>query len=233
MTLTRALTRPLRRELVYVDSSVPPEYPEVVNVTSRTSANNTSHSVTLGDTYDAGDLILIITAGDGFSGGVTSTADTSWIKIAEWFNDAGTCIYKKKAVGDEGGATVTFTTPASEYVAAQIWRISPWSGSLNDVVVGTLETGTSYHPDPPSLTSGFGGKRTLWIATCTTSTASALVGPPDGYSAAIESGALGTGNAQVRSAWKKSTNNVEDPGQFTGGSTALWCATTLAIKGVG
>jgi len=191
----------------------------------------TSHAVAMPATVNAGDgLVAIIT----FDGSPTVTTPQGWYRL--YLEANGTALtgaaYARVATGSEGGTTVDFVTSVAETAAAQVYRISNFSGSLAGIIagaVGEITTGTT--ADPPSLSTPWHAAETLWLATCHTSTTQTVSSGPTNYTNLTQTtSGSGTTHAQCITARRNNLVETEDPGVFTlSGSGSSKVYNTIAI----
>lgn len=156
-------------------------------VTSRSTANATSHTVTLPDAMESGEWILVILGSDG--SGVTFTPPNGdWEEVLAHpnLNTVSVAAFVKVAVGDEDNSTVAFGSSASERVVAHAYRISspPTSTAC---VVGTA----GYCPlAVPSLRWSHGARDTLFIAGTAASASGAISSAaPTGFASEVKNSA--------------------------------------------
>lgn len=221
------------------NATAPPSGLTVESVTpSQYITNVTSHPISMPGTVSAGDLLLAII---GWDGSAPITLPTNWTEKQVAFNvsSAGCTLgfYAKSADGTEGGTTVDFVTSATERMAARVYRVTGWSGSVtNDIVIGSASGSSSNaSPNPPSLTSGFGSVSTLWFAVGCVSGTGDMTGYPANYgyapAAAFKTGQTGTtADAQLSSVHRLLTAASEDPAAFTLSVASPCVANTAAVR---
>lgn len=198
--------------------------------------NGTAPTFTFPATCPAGSLVLFIAATDN-TAAFTEPAGTTGIVNANISATHRTCIFGKVAAGTEGGTTIDGTLAASEAMTYVALVIEDWHGSLDGVEVSTGASGSSYNPDPDSLTPTWGAEDTLWLAYYTADYAdhTATAWPTDYADNQItvaHSETLG-GRQAIAVASRELAATSADPSTFTYGGTASnldWAAGTIAIR---
>jgi hypothetical protein len=184
-----------------------------------------------------GDLLLcFITYMKTPSGSFTLVTPSGWTKL--WDEVIQTRVrgagFAKIASGGEGGTNVDFATSvAVSAIAAQIYRVTNWYGSLSGVAVGTAAVATTANPNPPPLTHGWGAARgTLWFVACSSGPAGfAVTFYPSNYGNGDARNELTGGDfATINTARRQFQAASDDPGAFTLGSTDGAIAQTVAIR---
>ncbi len=206
--------------------------PTVTSITGSTfNSDVLSHAVSMPATVSTGDLLLVIFTNDGDA---TVTTPTGWVRL--WSNANGSALrgtaYARVSRGTEGGTTVNFITSAAEQAAAQVYRVTDWSGTLSGVVAGDSGQITSGSTvDLPSLTPYFGQADTLWLGVMHTSTAQTVSSAPPSYTNLTQtSSSSGTSGAQAVSSRRILDAATEDPGIYTmSGTGASKVYNTIAI----
>ena len=189
-----------------------------------------SYAADLPATVNKGDLLLVHWACRG--GGGRSISTVGWTEIQ---NTAGTPVHligKRLADGTEGSGTVAMSQGTSRG-AAQVYRITNWVGALSGVEIGTLGSGVSDSPNPPSLTASWGALDNLFIT---------FVGGQDddatvsSYSTNYTDGTatLGGGGGNLSGAVYSSRRELaaatDNPGVYTLSESEGWHANTLVIQ---
>lgn len=211
------------------------QFPVVAGTNTSASTDNVStHNVALPSNIQNGDLLLIFWADRDNSS--TVTIPNGWTQL---YNQV-TSNYRRLAMyriadGTEG-AIQQVTTSNTERSAHNSYRISAGTYTGNPVA-GTVATGTSANPNPPSLTSGFGAVPTLWIAAAHSASNSTYTAIPTNYSNLIQ---INTGTDQgndqryatMGTARRTTSTATEDPSTFTiSQGSQIWGANTVAIRG--
>lgn len=159
------------------------------------------------------------------------TVPAGWTAL---YNQAGggnlrVCAGIYKVASGSEGASVTVTWSRAVTIAAVAFQVSGYTGTPVD---GTLATGSSTAPNPPSLTSGFGSVDTLWLAIAGDMGGSLPSAIPANYSSVGTSTGTGPNPESYLAVASRNLNaSSEDPGTFTI-SSAQWGANTVAIQGV-
>lgn len=190
---------------------------------SEEAGATTSHGVDLPAGVQNGDLIIL-----SFStpANETITWPGGWTRFANQVATPDLEIAYKVASGE--GASITVTTAGTVLSEHTAYRIQGYSGIPE---AGTLATGDSEFPNPPSLTPSWGNKKTLWIAIAAQAgTGTAFDSAPSNYTNLTE---IGTGGHIIGSAERQREIATEDPGTFdlnnTGGP---WATNTIAVQGI-
>lgn len=191
--------------------------PVIESVTETAFAlDATAHAVSMPATVNAGDCLI---AGITVDGAPTITTPTGWKRYYSNANgtDLKGAMYAKVADGTEGGTTVNFATDSAENMAAQVFRISNWNGTLAGIQVGTsAQTSTGTTVDLPAVTFYWGSSNTLCIGMCHSSTSQTVSSSPTDYTSSLRtSSADATTGAQIITARRSVTAASEDPGVFT------------------
>lgn len=135
----------------------PPTLSVVQFVSSSDQSFNTTNHVVLPSGITAGNTLLLILS---IALDRTITVPSGWDLVATYAHETDngdTHIYRKTAVGDEGGTTLTFTTNQSVKSAYSVYEL--------DLGVGSIETAaTATSMDPPLLTPTGGTREYVWIA---------------------------------------------------------------------
>lgn len=197
------------------------EMPEVLGRSSGNSGatDTTSHSITLPNGIEKGDLLLIVFSVDGSP---TASIDTgNWTKLSQASNSTTVtgAIFWKFA---EGGDTATITTSSAEqssYVAFRIGR--------GGIPVGANANGSSTNSNPPSYTATSGADF-LWLASRSGDGTVTATAAPVGFTNLQTQTASGSNGTTTNTAERYSANTTWDPGTFTS-ETEQWVSYTVAI----
>lgn len=207
-------------------------YPVIESVTQSTFAvDATSHAVTMPATVNVGDGLIVILTTDGSP---TITTPTGWKLLYSEANGSALtgAAYAKVARGTEGGTTVDFVTSVAESVAAQVYRISNWNGTLAGIQAGTVgEITTGTTADLPAVTAYWGSSKAIWLGTLHTSTSQTVSSAPTNYTNLTQtSTGTATTDSQCITARRSLEAASEDPGVFTmSGSGASKVYNTISI----
>lgn len=206
-------------------------FPEVLSRdTSVETGEETSHSVDMPATVDAGDLLVIIF-------GTEDGSSIAFGTFTEIFDEdsAGAAklgIAYKQADGTEDGGTETVTTGATTQSAHIVYRITGHVNPATQAPEVSLDAnGSSSAPDPNSLTPTGGSKKYLWLAAMACdldTTAGSISGFPTNYTNGTEINS-GSDGAMTGGAERQLKTVSEDPGAFTIHETRFWIAATIAI----
>jgi hypothetical protein len=189
----------------------------------------TNYSAPLPSSITSGELLLLFVAAG--AGGARTVSVSGW---SELFNSIGSgslrrlaCFYKV-ATGSEG-ASVTVSGSNSSFWASTCYRISGYQGTPE---AGTIATGSSASPNPPSLSPSWGSAKTLWFAVAGKDAggSSDFSGAPTNYDNIIQNGGTGSGNhAAIATARRELEASSDDPATFSISSND-WAANTVAVR---
>lgn len=213
------------------DVSESGSYPTVekTNVGSSTGASAT-FVVPLPSNIQAGEMLFIIVALHQ-TAGRTLTTPAGWTQL---FNITGPSDlrrfagYYKTADGLEG-ASVTVTASGTADWASSSYRISGFQGTPE----AATATGTTFQPDPPSLTPSWGSAKTLWLAFCAVRDNDLAATSPAGFTNLIGS-VDSTATILMGSARLNEETATKDPGVFAGWAEFFdvndWATATVAFR---
>jgi hypothetical protein len=222
-----------------------PSFPIVESVTTTSfPTDSTSHLVQMPATVNAGDLLIAFTV---FDDRPNVNTPAGWTFFFGW----GCCpdepkfsMHAKRATGTEGGTTVDFVTTdagfgfgAAQKGAAQVYRITGWrdSGILTNDIAWANDCcydGATANPDSPALNpTHWDVENTLWIAAYGADDDHDGTAYPTNYAGGTftESDSSAT-SASMGSAWRHFAAVSEDPGTFTIAASAVWIASTVAVR---
>lgn len=212
-------------------------FPQVDSLTETVfTTNTTSHLVAMPATVEADDLLLMIAA---FDGAPTVTNPAGWSELENEANVShARLVTAKIAVGTEGGTTVDVVTSVIEGGAAQVFRISPWWGTIaTGVVIGARATaGGVATNDPPLLApTSWATEFTLWLAVLTVATPSTALNVttyPTSYTDGTETDpGTTTQGALVASARRQTSSPSQDPDPFVMSVSAAGSASrVIAVR---
>jgi len=209
--------------------------PAVASVTETEFGTNTIyHNVNMPATVNAGDLLIVLFTNDGSA---TVTTPSGWTQLASTANGSAVRLsaYYKIASGTEGGTRVNFATSAIEQAAAQVYKITNWSGTTPPEI-STAATGTSTAPNPASLDpAGWDVADTLWLAVAGQDRGdqSGTTAYPASYTDGIStqsSDPATIGVCRIHSARRVLAAASENPGAFTIPVAEEWVAFTIAVR---
>ena len=203
-----------------------PYFPFVRNATnSQTTADATTHTVTLATGAEVGDLLVVAVV---FDGTPTVTWPAGWTQLQANAATITRQIRYRWADGTEP-ATLTLTTSASEEMQARAFVIGdPHPTAAPEVAV---TSGTSTAPNPPSLTASWGAKDTLWAALAFVDEAVTTSAYPTNYADNQNSANSGGASGVTLAVATRNLNAAtEDPGAFTISASKLWAAWTVAFR---
>ena len=205
--------------------------PQVQSLTESTFASDTTtHNVSMPGAVSSGDLLLIIFVADAAP---VVTTPSGWTALATFTHVTKCVVFGKVASGSEGGTAVDVVTDTSEKAAAQVFRITRWSGELSGVEVGTsfADSGTS-DINPPSLSPTWNVDRNLWIAVGGWGNALRTISLyPVNYTNGVDTNAgSDTTGAALASARRSLYATSEDPGTMTLSAADSWYGFTIAVR---
>jgi hypothetical protein len=198
--------------------------------TSSTGTAGTTHTVSLPASIAAGDLLLIFLHGRD-SGGVNTpgfSAPSGWstrYNTDNLGNAAGAAVFYKVASGSEG-ASVNVTSTNNVESAHASARVTGYAGTPES---GTVATGTSTTPNPPSLTPSWGALDTLWFAVAHPRNSGNDLTAPTNYGSIVQSLEAGS-STQVAFATRNLNATSDDPGTFANANNAFWFAGTIGVQ---
>jgi hypothetical protein len=224
---------------LYITGGACDSAPAPVDILTQTfTSNTTAHDVTMPDTVDPGDLLVVLFTNDGNA--TVTTPAGGWVAPATSTalgntNQVRGSVFVKDAVGTEDGTTVNFVTSATEQAAAMVYRIpaAKWDGTITNVeVASTAIAGTTSAPDPPSLNpGGWGVENTLWLSYVAGSTHTAVTTYPSNHTNGYNvTGTASTAGASVSSTQRISATAAEDPGAYAMASAQASAAFTVGIR---
>ena len=188
----------------------------------------TAHLVGL-PTLNSGDLAVLLWM--SHDGGAPTTP-TGWTQIHTFAvgSVSHSRVYTRKADGGEG-ATVDVVTGTNAFAAAQVYRVTGWSGTLTDVEMSEND-GASENPNSPSLTPTFGAADHVWLTVShSIDDDETVTAYPTNYTDGVNTlsgGGTNSGPA-VGSARRELNATSENPGTFTISGGETWAAITIAI----
>jgi hypothetical protein len=212
-------------------------FPTVQSSATTTSGNIEILTANLPSGIVAGDLLLLFVSISDSSARTVSTP-AGWTQM--YYATGSSPVrklagYYKVASGAEGSTVdITASNPVSwGCVALRIDKDS-YTGTPE---AGTVATGSSVNPDPPSLSPSWGSNNALWLAiagtgTTSTTTATDPTNYADQLRAQVTTGLDNNGPADLIVAQREYLSDTDDPGTFTIGASAGWAAQTVAIQGV-
>lgn len=212
-------------------------FPQVDSLTQTPfTTNTTSHLVAMPATVEADDLLLMIAA---FDGAPTITNPAGWTQLENEANVShARLVTAKISDGTEGGTTVDVVTSVIEGGAAQVFRISPWWGTIaTGVAISTRNAvGGVASNDPPLLApTSWSAEFTLWLATLTVATPSSplnITTYPTSYTDGTETDpGTTTQGALVATARRQTSSPSQDPDPFVMSVNATGSASrVIAIR---
>lgn len=184
-------------------------YPNFTRTSGNSTADSTTHSITLPSTVNSGDLLLIVVSVDGDPTTMSFSGAGTWTSL---YNTTGSliarCAQWKVADGTENAANVTLTLGAAQQAAWHIFQITGHGSSVETVNSyngsGTAITFTT------SLSPSWGSAETLWIAVGHASNAPTVTYPSD-YSNGLRTVSSGADNTLIWSATLNQTSTSETP----------------------
>lgn len=189
------------------------------------TSNVTSHPIMLPAGAVDGELQLVVVGVDGSP--TVSTSSSGWVKLGQGGTDSVVAVFA--GIAGTAAATLTLTTTAKEQNAHNTFRISDWSGDLNDIAV-VFAAGASGSADPPSLVPAGGEQDYLWIVGATTASGATWpTAAPAGFANFVNRrGGTTSAKGNVGTAELAFAGASLDPGAFTNSSNQ-WAAVTIAI----
>lgn len=137
-------------------------FPSVRSIIGGSESNGTAPTYTLPATIESGDLILVIAGTDGAA---THTVPTGFTEISQQnATEFQAQVFAKVADGTEDSTTVDGTLSASEAMCYISAAIQDWDGTIANIDINTIVTGTGTSADPASVTATGGSADNLFIA---------------------------------------------------------------------
>ncbi len=135
----------------------------------------------------------------------------------------------KVATGGDAGDSFTISTSTSQQSASFTFCIQDWEGTLAGAEAGTVATGTTTTPDPPSVTPSWGSDDTLWIPICVNDSFDTVTvySYPDNQANINGANAAG---ASVAISSDELTGTTQNPGTYTLSGSEQWGCNTLAVE---
>ena len=198
-------------------------FPAFTGIASELDTAGVSFNVSMPASVNADALLMMCVAYENNNLGVPDPGTpTDWTLLDSVSTNSGkdafTVVYVKKAVGDEGGTSVTLTTSMNCVAAAHVLNITGWGGTIaTDVDIGTAANVAVSNPDPPTVTAGGGAADNLFVVYLGSYVNLGTVSTyPTGFTEAVAQ-ALGgdtTDGAAIATCYLESTNATEDPDAF-------------------
>lgn len=205
------------------------QFPTVAGTNTSTQASDTNHTVNLPASIADGDLLLAIFRTD--ISGPTHTWPSGWTLLYDATGEPREEVRFRRADGTEG-ASITVTTSGATLSIHRTYRITGHH-TTTDPEAGTVASGSSLNPDPPSLSPSWGAEDTLWfsVAAYHTFDTRTLTAFPTSYTDTFDDRQSDDGPA-IGSCRRELNAASEDPGTFTisGAGTPAWKANTIAIR---
>lgn len=209
-------------------------YPTIVGTaTSAELEATTTHTVSLPAGIQEGELLVVFVA-TASAGSGEVVGPSGWTEL--YSTTVGTsgeaCCWYKEATGAEG-TTVTFTmTDFGRRSAHNAYRIAGWDATQVPQA-GTVATGTSTGPNPPSLTVSWGSAKGLWLAAMHGAHGNAVTAFPANYGTALNAwtNVSNEWHARMVTARREYEGATQDPAAFTLVGSSAWAANTVAVKG--
>ncbi len=206
--------------------SAQPEVADLGLYIGSTAATN--HTANYPASVKTGQALLYLVGCDG-SGDTPSIDDVP--DIIELYSDTetshGSCIYYKKATGNEGGGNFNVAVTSTEEIVAVCLAINDWDG-VTPPALSEVATGSDDSPLPNGLHVPWGGK-TLFIAFNTQNNDN-TTGYPTGYND-NQNNPESLNNAIGFATRSDLITSYEKPDSFTLNGADAWSAWTIAIKG--
>src|SRR5262245_19737195 len=211
-------------------------------IRSVTGTNGTSASATpvvnLPSSVNGGDTIFVIFR--SAAGGAIGWPDSTWNEMVDAAPDGSgdqVGIAWKRAVGGEGGTTITLSSANAKF-GAIAWAVA---GATDPRVrapeLSTVATGTTGQPNATTVTPTGGSKDYLFITFALnegeqTGITAYPTNYTDGQSGLVNSGTAGaaTTNVTLEGAGRQATASSEDAGAWNiAGTLSNWSAYTAAF----
>ena len=222
----------------------PPNVAEVT--TTDRNTNSLTHSVSNPPVVNAGDLLVLIWCND-MTGYATTPYPSGYARIDAIANATiepnapSLTVFAKRALGTEGGTSVTITLSESQSGACHCYRIPAgvWydtGGTIDGISLyapgaSNDRWGNDVNPEPAPITWPWGAVPTLLIAIAACDAGVATTSYPAGYSGGINN--VETLGGSLATCWKQVSGVTSDPvGTFLLASAQEWTAWCIAVRGV-
>jgi poly(3-hydroxybutyrate) depolymerase len=186
------------------------------------AATVTSHTVDLPWGGD-GHLIAMMT---------TVTDDpvfpAGWTQQASVLNGSVRYVIYSRVVDGTEGNSITVTTASARRSEHNVYRLA-----RAQTLGFSTATGSSTTPDPPSVSPAAGARNYLWLASYGSGRSDFVPTPvaPTDYLHIISGTSDAALGLRAASAWRNLNTATEDPGTFTGHSSAAdWIAATISVE---
>ncbi len=212
-------------------------FPTIASITETSSASGSStHAVSMPATVEENDLLVMYFVRRG-SGGITTPADWTQKWTDATVHNSSVFVIKPTSTqaSNLAGSTVTVTVGGTPAAAAQVYRIAAanWFRDLAGVETGSVATGTSDSPNPPSYTVSWGALDNLWVASFGGADDDATVSDyPTNYTDGVDTvsgGGMNSGS-EIGTARRELAAATDDPGVFTISESESWHANTMVIR---
>lgn len=194
-------------------------------------ANVTQNALTV-PSHSAGDRMLALFASDSADAVSIGASSGLW---TNFFSGISTTVcrlnffYRDVAAS---GETLRIDTATAQGASWILYRIN--KGTFDPATapaIGTISTGASANPDPPSLTSPWGAEDILWIPVYSWDVGSAHSAYPANYSSNQQSSVWAdAGGEGIAAATRELNASSENPGTGTIAASRVWIAQTIAIR---
>uniref|UniRef100_UPI003F49A749 hypothetical protein n=1 Tax=Pseudonocardia sp. CA-138482 TaxID=3240023 RepID=UPI003F49A749 len=211
-------------------------FPTVVSQTPVQIAAAASYTVTMPAGGTNGDLWLVVADIDATH--TPATTSTGWTRIGVSGTGAGTSFGAFGGIKGTASTSLVLTNGSITVVCqTNTFIITGWAGVVANIGFADFTNSSTADatPNPPALTPTGGAQDYLWIVNCSLPTSATGAQPttaPTNYTNLLISPTSGSGSASIgnlATAWRNLNAATEDPGTFSGGTSNLWSAETLAI----
>lgn len=209
----------------------PRVFPSVAATETTNITSSSAKAVALPAGIASGDRLVVVAMAANASGTPpTVNTPSGWESLADATFSQDTSasaalrVLTKVADGGEGSSVSSVGTSDSTRFAAVALRIT----SSEDVGISSEASGTSGAPNPASLSPAWGAAKTLWLAIG--ASFNSITSAPTNYSDYVEVDQGGPLRANVAVATRQLEASSDDPGSFSGSSSAGWRAYTVAIE---
>jgi len=185
-------------------------------------ASDTTQSVTVPTTINAGDLLLLFSALDN---NATITTITDWTQLT-YANGSNIGFQVCWKIADGLETDFTYTTSAASRTINRCYRVI--NAHRSAAPENTVSNGTSTNADPPELTPTWGSRKTLWFAVAGINGAQVASAYPTNYDDNQYADEVGI-SVSYASASRELAATSDNPGAFTTTNQA-WAASTVAVR---
>jgi len=201
--------------------------PSVAGSTSDNQAASSSFTCALPGSVAAGDLLIAVTH-VGKTSAATINTPAGWTPLQQYAGSGNlrkAAVFYKEAAGGE--TSIALTADVSCDWIGVTARVTGWSAGL--LSIGTVATGSSANPDPPSCAGAWNKGRIVFAITSNLNNSITLSAGPSGFTL-VNSASISTGVTSRLAVYRmESFEDTVDPGTSTLSGSATWAANTFMV----